>query len=129
MRRMVGAILLCGAVVLLLVGGRGAIAAPQVMTDDELDAVSASGGINFELGTDGSLSFNFDMGMAVGNGSVNTTPVIAATPTLSFQGTADFTNARIAVENMIFNLNICVQCQGTIHQTGIGIPISIKTAQ
>jgi hypothetical protein len=126
MRRTVGAILLCGAVV-LLVGAGGAIAAPQVMTDDELDAVSASGGINFELGTDGSLSFNFDMGTAAGNGSVITTPATSVPSTFAFQGSADFTNARIAVENMIFNLNICVQCQGTIHQTGIGIPISIKT--
>ncbi len=128
MRRTVGTILLCGAVV-LLVGVRGATAAPQVMTDDELDAVSASGGINFEVSTDGGVNFSFDMGTAIGNGSVNTTPVTATSPTFNFQGTADFTNARIAVENMIFNLNICVQCQGTIHQIGIGIPISIKTAQ
>jgi hypothetical protein len=94
-----------------------------------LDAVSASGGINIELGADGSLSFDFDMGMAAGNGSVITTPATSVPSTFAFQGTADFTNARIAVENMIFNLNICVQCQGTIHQIGIGIPISIKTAQ
>jgi hypothetical protein len=128
MRRTIGVILLCGVVV-LLVGVGGAIAAPKLMTDDELDAVSASGGINIELGADGSLSFDFDMGMAAGNGSVITTPATSVPSTFAFQGTADFTNARIAVENMIFNLNICVQCQGTIHQIGIGIPISIKTAQ
>lgn len=128
MRRTLGAILLCGVVV-LLVGIGVATAAPKLMTDDELDAVSASGGISFQLGTDGSLIFDFDMGTTVGNGSVITTPATSASPTFSFQGTADFTNARIAVENMIFNLNICVQCQGTIHQTGIGIPISFKTAQ
>ncbi len=128
MRGTIGAILLCGAVV-LLVGVGGAIAAPKLMTDDELDAVSASGSISFEVGTDGSLSFDFDMGAAAGTGSVNTTPATSVPSTFNFQGTADFTNARIAVENMIFNLNICVQCQGTIHQTGIGIPISFKTAQ
>jgi hypothetical protein len=37
MRRTVGAILLCGAVVLSI--GAPAIAAPKVMTDDELDMV------------------------------------------------------------------------------------------
>jgi hypothetical protein len=126
MGRLVGAAILCAAVVFLV--GAGAIAAPKVMTDDELDEVSASGGINLDLTTDPtSLHFSFDNGTMLGAGSVTASPATAGPSTLAFQGTADFTNARIAVDNMIFNLNICVQCQGSIFQSGIGIPISIKT--
>jgi hypothetical protein len=126
MKRILGTILLCGAVVMLLRGP--AVAAPKIMTDDELDGVSASGGINLDFTTDPTrLGFSFDMGSMTGVGSVTTTPPSTSPNTLAFQGAVDLTNARFNVENMIFNLNICVQCQGNILQAGIGIPITVKT--
>jgi len=132
MRRILGTILLCGMVVLLI--SCPAVAKPRVMSDTELDEVSASGGFDIEVntGTDGSssLSFTFDMGATTGFGNVSTTPVVPSTPSgMNFTGAVDMTGALFNVENMIFNLNICVQCQGNIIQTGIGIPISIKTSQ
>jgi len=127
MKHMIGTILCCGAVVLLLMGS--ALAAPKVMTDDELDAVSASGGINLDFNTDsGALNFSFDTGSLAGVGNVTTTPSTTSPNTMAFQGAVDLTNAHFNVQNMIFNLNICVQCQGKIIQAGIGIPISVTTS-
>ena len=46
---------------------------------------------------------------------------------MNVQGAVDMSHALINVQNMIFNLNVCVQCSGTIYQLGVGIPITIKT--
>ena len=103
-------------------------AAPQRMTDAELDEVSAAGfSIDVNTGDPSTFKFSFDLGPNFGDGSVVTSPGTLNPSTNVFQGPVDLTNARINVENMIFNLNICVQCQGTILQSGIGIPISVKT--
>jgi len=128
MRPMAGAVLLCGAVVFLCCAV--ATAAPQLMTDSELDEVSASGGVNISLDTGDNPSFNFsfDQGGTSGNGSVTTsTPSVWTPSTLTMTGAVDLSHAYINVQNMIFNLNICVQCSGTILQSGIGIPITINT--
>ena len=127
MRRMAGGVLLCGAAVLLFCSV--ATAAPQLMTDAELDEVSASGSVNFSMdaGESPSFNFSFDQGGTTGTGSVTTSPSIWTPSTLTLQGAVDLSHTLINVENMIFNLNICVQCSGTILQSGIGIPITIKT--
>ena len=129
MRRTAGAVLVCGAAAFLLC--TTAMAAPKVMTDVELDEVSASGGLSFSLdaGDNPTFSFNFDEGGTFGAGSVTTSPATASPSTLTFSGAVDLSHALINVENMIFNLNVCVQCSGTILQSGIGIPITINTAQ
>ncbi len=127
MGRMAGAVLVCAAVAFLLCST--ARAAPKLMTDAELDEVSASGGLSISLdtGDNPSFSFSFDQGGTFGTGSVTTSP--AAIPsTLTFSGAVDMSHALINVENMIFNLNICVQCSGTILQSGIGIPITFKNS-
>jgi hypothetical protein len=54
------------------------------------------------------------------------TPSIWTPSTLTMTGAVDLSHAYINVQNMIFNLNICVQCSGTILQSGIGIPITIN---
>jgi len=127
MRRMAGGVLLCGVAVFLFCAV--ATAAPQLMTDAELDEVSASGSVNFSLdaGESPSFNFSFDQGATTGTGSVTTSPSIWTPSTLTMTGAVDLSHAYINVQNMIFNLNICVQCSGTILQSGIGIPITIKT--
>jgi hypothetical protein len=127
--RQIGILLLVG--ILLLPGA--AIAARQVMTDEEMDAVSASGfTIDLNPADPTKLSFSFDLGGNSGLGDVSISP-----PTLTVNpstllipgGAVDLTNARFNVENMIFNLNICVQCSGSIFQSGVGIPITFKMSQ
>ncbi len=130
MWRVAGALLLCGVVVCLPLGV--AIGAPHVMTDAEMDDVSAGDGISFSLGDGGDtpyFSFTFDQGGTVGAGSVTTTPSSWSPSTLTMTGAVDLSHAYINVQNMIFNLNVCVQCSGTILQSGIGIPITIKGTQ
>ncbi len=127
MRRMARAAFVCGAAAFLLCST--AMAAPKLMTDADLDEVSASGGLTISLdtGENPSFNFSFDQGGTFGTGSVTTSP--AAIPsTLTFSGAVDMSHALINVENMIFNLNICVQCSGTILQSGIGIPITFKNS-
>ncbi len=124
MWRVAGTLLGCGVAVCLLC--TVVPAAPYHMTDADLDEVSASGGINIGVDSnDGSFTFNFDQGMTAGYGSVTTTPAIPSTLTA---GSVNLSNALVNVENMIFNLNVCVQCSGNIFQVGIGIPITIKSA-
>jgi hypothetical protein len=127
MWRKLGVVLLCGVAVLLF--RTVATAAPHSMTDAELDEVAASGGVSFSLdaGDSPSFTFSFDQGGSTGTGSVTTSPNIWTPSTLTMQGAVDLSHALINVQNMIFNLNICVQCSGTILQSAIGIPITIKT--
>jgi len=123
-----GVLLLLPVVVALLLRGP-ALAAPRLMSDAEMDEVSA-GDLNFSLNAGDSPSFNFsfDQGTTAGYGSVTTTPAAWTPSTLTMTGAVDLSHTLINVENMIFNLNICVQCSGTILQSGIGVPITIKAA-
>ncbi len=125
MWRIVGVLLACGVVVcppFPMVA-----AAPLVLTDAEMDEVSASGGINIGVdSSDGSFTFSFDQGLTAGYGSVTTSPALT-TPSTLVAGSVDLKNAYINVQNMVFNLNVCVQCSGNIFQVGLGIPITIKS--
>ncbi len=123
-----------GLVPLLLAAGLvmcpGPVAsAPIPLTDQEMDEVSASGGftINLDAGDPTTFSFSFDLGGTNGVGNATLSPPVASPSTLSFQGTSIFNNSYFNVQNMIFNLNICMQCRGTILQSGIGIPITINS--
>ncbi len=122
MWRIVGVLLGCGVAVCLLC--TIVSAAPLRMTDADLDEVSASGGINIGVDSnDGSFTFSFDQGLTAGYGSVATAPL----PSTLTASSVTLSNAPIYVENMIFNLNVCVQCSGNIFQVGLGIPITIKS--
>lgn len=105
-------------------------AGPKLMTDDELDGVSAQG-VQLDLKInpdDASVDFSFNAGGTFGNGSVSTTGPDGLPSTIALNGTGlTLNNSTIQVENMILNLNICVQCQAEkIIQSGIGVPIVVK---
>ncbi len=122
MWRIPGVLLTCGVAVCLLCSVVSA--SPQHMTDADLDEVSASGGIEIGVNSnDGSFTFSFDQGLTAGSGSVATAPL----PSTLTASSVTLSNAPINVENMIFNLNVCVQCSGNIFQVGLGIPITIKS--
>jgi hypothetical protein len=116
----------------VLLGPRVAVSAPIPLTDDEMDHVSASGGLTIDLENNGDTTkfgFSFDLGGTNGVGSVALSPMTSVPSTLTSGGSGIFSNNLFNVENMIFNLNICVQCSGTIFQAGIGIPIRINGTQ
>jgi hypothetical protein len=115
--------------VAVLLGPRVAISAPIPLTDDEMDLVSA-GDLTIDLENNGDTTkFTFNLGGTSGVGSVVLSPGTSIPSTLATGGSGIFSNNLFNVENMIFNLNICVQCSGTIFQAGIGIPIRINGAQ
>jgi hypothetical protein len=109
---------------LLLLPGAG-VAQPKLMMDEELDKVTASGGlVSFSLNENNELSFELDLGTTFGNGSVvlNPTPGNVVPPSFSLD---NLLNATFQVQSMIFNLNLCVQCQATnINQIGLGLGIT-----
>lgn len=115
---------------LLLTPGLTA-AGPQRMSDEELDAVTA-GDVQLKFGIDpdeNGVGFSFDLGSTFGDGSVilpNAPSVIPSTVNVT-NGNVDFSNTRFTVENMILNLNLCVQCKASvINQIGFGVGITIK---
>lgn len=117
--------------VLVLAARPAAAAGPQLLTDEELDQVSA-GGVSFNLSVDPNeqtVDFAFNLGSSFGSGNVGVGTPAQAPPTTVFNGgNMNFSNANFLVDNMIFNLNICVQCRAdTIIQKGLGVPITIRT--
>jgi len=111
----------------VLLGPRVAVSAPIPLTDDEMDLVSA-GDLTIDLENNGDTTkFSFNLGGTNGVGSVVLSPGTSTPSTLTSGGSGIFSNNLFNVENMIFNLNICVQCSGTIFQAGIGIPIKVNT--
>jgi len=113
----------------VLLGPRVAVSAPIPLTDDEMDLVSA-GDFTIDLENNGDATkFSFNLGGTNGVGSVAFSPGTSTPSTLTSGGSGIFSNNLFNVENMIFNLNICVQCSGTIFQAGIGIPIQINGTQ
>jgi len=122
-------LLLTLALVVLVLAGPGLVLATEVLSDGELDQVSAMGEFSLELGEGPngipSVNFSFQTGGTTGNGSVLISPT--PTPSSVFNGGVSFSNTLFNVENMIFNLNICVQCQATtITQGNLGVPITVK---
>lgn len=100
-------------------------AQPRLMVDEELDKVTASGGlVSFSLNENNEVSFELDLGTTFGNGSValNPTPGGGLPQNFSLD---NLLNATFQVQSMIFNLNLCVQCQATnINQIGLGLGIT-----
>ena len=107
----------------------GLALATEVLSDDDLDQVSAMGEFSLELGEGPnglpSVNFAFQTGGTTGNGSVLISPSPAGSSVIN--GGVSFSNTLFNVENMIFNLNICVQCHATtITQGNVGVPVQIK---
>ena len=107
----------------------GLALATEVLSDQELDDVSAMGDFSLQIGEGPngipSVNFGFQTGGTSGNGSV----LISPSPTASsvINGGVTFSNTLFHVDNMIFNLNICVQCHATtITQGNVGVPVQIK---
>ncbi len=105
---------------------------PYVMSDGELDEITAKGvdpAVSLSVTANPSengVDFAFNMGSTVGNGSVGITPVVSNPSTVVLSGSA-LPNAVFNVQNMVFNLNICVACNATkIIQSGTGIPITVN---
>jgi hypothetical protein len=102
-----------------------ALGQPKLMLDDELDKVTASGGlVSFSLNENNEVSFELDLGTTFGNGSValSPTPGGGLPPNFSLD---NLLNATFQVQSLIINLNLCVQCQATnINQIGLGLGIT-----
>ena len=120
-------ILLLVAAVFLVMPGLAL--ATEVLSDGELDQVSAMGDFSLQLGEGPNgiptVNFGFQTGGTTGNGSV----MISPSPTSSsvINGGVSFSNTLFHVDNMVFNLNICVQCRATtITQGNLGVPITIN---
>ncbi len=118
-----GAVLL---LVALLALPRWVAAAPKVLSDEELDEVTAQG-VEFQLNLTPdaqTLNFSFDLGSTFGNGSAS--PATLPTPSSLFvNGNPALTIFH--VDNLVLNLNICVSCNAqTITQQGFGLPITVK---
>jgi hypothetical protein len=103
------------------------------MSDLELDEITAKGvdpGVNLSVTanpSDNGVDFAFNLGSTVGNGSVGITPVVSSPSTLVINGGGLPANATFNVQNMVFNLNICVACNAAkIIQSGTGIPITVS---
>jgi hypothetical protein len=110
---------------LLLVPGLSS-AQPKLMVDEELDKVTASGGlVSFSLNENNEVSFELDLGTTFGNGSVVLNPTPSSSSLPPNFSLDSLLNATFQVQSMIFNLNLCVQCQATnIHQIGLGLGIT-----
>ena len=116
--------------VLGLVMAPGSALALQVLSDDEMDQISAQGSFSLSIDPNGptgvpTVNFGFVTGDTTGTGSVSISPLTA--PSTIINGNALFSNTLFNVQNMIFNMNICVQCHATtLTQANIGVPVEIK---
>ncbi len=112
--------------VLLLLLPRLVAAAPQLLSDEELDEVTAQG-VDFQLNVTPdaqTLNFSFDLGSTFGNGSAS--PVTVPTSSSLFVN-GNPSLSIFHVDNLVLNLNICVSCNAqTITQQGFGLPITLK---
>jgi hypothetical protein len=135
----------CALLVLCMTSG--AAAEPELMTDSDLEAVTArgvdtpegalsDGGPVLDLGgllgsanadNTGAL-FGFNMGNVVGGGSAEITGLTQPS-TLTLNGALSPSVLNVQTLNYIVNLNICVECKAeTIYQQGIALPIEVKLA-
>ncbi|MBI4522536.1 MAG: hypothetical protein HY695_01850 [Deltaproteobacteria bacterium] len=105
------------------------LARPQVMTDDELDQVTARGvEFKFNFNPDQNvLDFSFDVGSTLGTGTLGLNPFPAVPSNITVNGNPNLTNSNLFFDNLTLNMNVCVSCSATtIIQQGIGIPITVK---
>src|SRR6185295_4138951 len=103
--------------------------ATDILTDGQLDEISAMGdfSVNIGEGQNGlpTVNFGFQTGGTTGNGQIILQP--STTPTTAIGATNVNFNAPFHVDNMILNMNICVQCQAnTLTQGNVGVPITVK---
>lgn len=125
LRTMVGMAI---ALLVLVIFPRAGFSGRQLLTDEELDEVAA-GSFNFSLNPDtGGVNFTFDMGSVLGNGQVGLDPN-QPLPVLTVNGNGasapNLSNSQFFVQNMIFNLNLCVQCKANvINQLGFGMGVN-----
>ena len=118
-------LLLLTALLLLPVAGL----ATEPLTDDQLDLISA-GDFSLNIGQDANglptVNFGFQTGGTSGNGQVIIQPAASASTTGINASNVNF-NAPMQTQNMIFNMNICMQCQATtLTQGNVGVPVTIK---
>ena len=120
-----------GILIAILISlGPGVSFGGQLLSDDELDKITASGSFEIEISPQQEISgikFNFDAGGGTsGFGDVQVSSP-AAQPSLVFNG-ANLSGNLFSVENMILNMNICVSCSpsGNVIQTGNGFVIPIN---
>jgi hypothetical protein len=115
--------------IVLLVCALQVHAAPQLLTDAELDRVTAKGtDIEFTFNPEsGGLNFGFNTGSTVGNGSVVSSPLPGSSNLNTLTGTNTLSNNTFVVENMIMNVNICAMCNATvINQIGLGLGVTVN---
>jgi hypothetical protein len=122
-------ILRAALLLFLVLAGPGLALATEPLSDEDLDQVSAMGEFSLQLGEGPngipSVNFGFQTGSTSGNGSVLISPT--PTPSSVINGNVNFSNTLFHVDNMIFNLNICVQCHATtLTQGNLGVPITVK---
>lgn len=119
------------AVVVLVLALPGAVKAGgmKAMTDQQLDQVTAQGvGLNINLDPQGNgVGFSFNLGQVLGNGSVVADPTASTPSDITFNGGANLSNSQFIVQNLIFNFNLCVQCQASqIIQLGLGTGVTVQ---
>ncbi len=102
--------------------------ATEPLSDEQLDELAAGDfSVSVGDGANGTptVNFGFQTGGTSGNGSVLITPSPGSSTQVT--GGVSFSNTAIHVDNMIFNMNICVQCHATtLTQGNLGVPIQIK---
>ncbi len=102
---------------------------PMPLSDEELDRITAAGPqVSLSVDpTSGAVDFSFDAGTSFGNGSASVSPSpIPSTLNLN-NGNLILSNTSFAVQNLILNLNLCVQCRATtINQFGFGVAVPIN---
>jgi hypothetical protein len=117
------------AIVLLLLFAPVTARATEALTDDQLDQISA-GDFSFNIGEDANglptVNFGFLTGGTSGNGQIVIQPSNGLSSAIN-TGNVSFSNTLFHVDNMIFNMNICVQCHATtLTQGNLGVPITFK---
>jgi len=136
------------ACALLVLGMTGLAAAePELMTDTDLEAVTARGvdgtesassdpgpvldlgGILGAANPDGTGAlFGFDLGGVIGGGSAEIAGLTQPSA-LTLNGALSPGVLNVQHLNYIVNLNICVECKAdVIYQQGIALPIEVKLA-
>jgi hypothetical protein len=108
-----------------------AAAGPKIMTDDELDHVTAQGvRLKFDFDPEGGgINLDFDAGNLTGTGTVLLNPLSQGAINVAASGTPGFgavpVNGSLViqnVENMNFSFNLCYFCKANVlNQLGLQI--------